>query len=474
MRLSARLSDFFMGKLYPVVLAVLVTVGHLFKCEMITATVIVMLLAVQCCFCDSIRPAFFLVVTFTFQIPLEHSPAYNASDYYFTGWRLTVVVILAVIVAASVITFVVRRALWRRLSIKHTKIFPALLVLAVAFLTNGIFSETWSVRGFIFGAAEAAFFLFLTLLFYLGISEKESEFDLLDYVSYIALIIALVILVQMADLFIFGDAIQNGAIQKGNVNLGWATCNPLGSILLPLIPALFYGAMTKRNGWLYFIVASAVYFAAICTCSRNALLFGTLIYLLCLLVALVVPSELKTRLIFAAIIVAGLAVLAAAFFLFFDEIKLFFRSYVNQGASDSGRFGIWKMAWRQFLDNIAFGAGFFTSDASGVHVVVSGVPTMVHNTPLEFLSAGGVFGFLAYMYYRAETIRPMLHKPTLGKLMLGLSHLVLVAQGLLDVFVLSFYTMFFPMVALAVVLRIYEMQTEDSYKFAPINDSFRM
>ena len=449
-----------MGKFYPIIIAAIITAGHFFEYEMISATVVIMLLSLQLCLCDSIRPALFIVPAFILQVPLVHSPGTPIhSDYLFTGWRLIAVLGLAAMLLMSVIAYVVRLRLWRRLSFRRIKILPALLILAAAFLTNGLLSETWSLRGFIFGAVEAAFFLLLFMLLFLGLSREEDEHALLDYVTYITLIFAAMILLQMGHLFAFGDAIKDGAIVKGNVNLGWATCNPLGAILVTLIPTLFYGARTKRNGFLYFVFAGLVYVAAVCTCSRNALLFGTLIYALCLIIAIVKATGRRGRIALIVFAVLAVAAVVILFTLFRERMLTLFSSYVKQGMDDSGRIGIWQDAWEQFLGNSLFGAGFFTSDPAG-GIAVNGVPFMVHNTPLEVLSSAGIVGLIAYFYYRAETIRPLLMKPTLGKTMLGLSYLVIVAEGLLDVFVLGFYMMLYPFAIMAATYRIYEIQME--------------
>ena len=80
---------------------------------------------------------------------------------------------------------------------------------------------------------------------------------------------------------------------------------------------------------------------------------------------------------------------------------------------------------------------------------------------MELLSSTGVAGLACYLIYRVRTVMPVLDKPTLGKSMLGLSYLVIAVSSLLDVFVFSFYTMFVPMISMAVVCRIYDIQCKD-------------
>ena len=184
-----------------------------------------------------------------------------------------------------------------------------------------------------------------------------------------------------------------------------------------------------------------------------------MIYALCLIIAIVKATGRRGRIALIVFAVLAVAAVVILFTLFRERMLTLFSSYVKQGMDDSGRIGIWQDAWEQFLGNSLFGAGFFTSDPAG-GIAVNGVPFMVHNTPLEFLSSAGIVGLIAYFYYRAETIRPLLMKPTLGKTMLGLSYLVIFAEGLLDVFVLGFYMMLYPFAIMAVAYRIYEIQME--------------
>lgn len=459
--MKKRLSAFFMGRLYPILIATIVLIGHFLGCEIVTASVIILIAAVQLSVCDSIRPFLFPVITFTCQITLEHTPALPTfSDYLFTEWRLPVVIVLATIIFTALVAFIIRTRLWREISCKRTKLLPALLLLSAAFVLNGVFTETWTFDGFVFGIVEVVFFLVLFMLFYLGISKEKSERELLDYVTYIALVFACTILLQMAYLFAFGDAIVDGSIAKDNITLGWATCNPLGAILVSIIPTLFYGAVSKRSGWIYFAVSVLVYVAAVCTCSRNALLFGTLTYVLCIIIVALKAPKRWQRKCFRVLIVLGIAASATIIFVFHEKMLDLFASFVEQGASDNGRFHLWALAWEQFLRTPIFGGGFFAVE-SDTYVAVEGMPTMAHNTFLELMSSTGIFGLLSYVYYRVETMRPLLEKPTLGKTLLGLSYLAMATASLLDIFVLGLYIMFFPTVTLAAVYRIYDIQNKD-------------
>ena len=448
-----------MGKLYPIILAVIVTAGHILVRETFTATIIVLLAVVQLSVCDSIRPAFLTVASFIFQVTLEHSPATPTfSDYYFTDWRLIHVIILSALAVFAFTFFVIRKKLWRGFSSRNTGLVLSILLLAIAFSLNGLGSNTWNIEGFAFGAVQGVFYVVVFLLFYLGISEENDENELLDYVSYIALILSLMMLVQMAHLFMTGDVIVDGSIVKSKVLLGWATCNPLGTMFVTLIPVLFYGAMTKKTGIIYFLAATATFAAAVSTCSRNALLFGTLTYGCCLLIVAFGAPKKWQRTVGKLVICIGVVAIIAVETLFKERILDLFESYINQGTNDNGRFYLWALAWDQFMENKLFGGGFFAFGNEMTGLTINIMPTMAHNTILEILSSTGIVGISAYLFYRVKTVMPVLERPTLGKTMFGFSYLTIVFASLLDVFVFCFYTMFFPMIAMAVVCRIYDIQ----------------
>ena len=458
-RVSDALKEFFMGKFYPIILAVIVTAGHVMEREMLTATIIVLLALLQLCICDSIRPLIIIVATFIFQVTLEHSPATPTfSDYYFSEWRLTHIIVLGAIVVLAFGFFVIRKKLWRGFSSRNIGLLLSLLLLAIAFSSNGFGSDTWSAAGLAFGFAQGVFYIILFTLFYFGLSEENDETELLDYINYISLIISLMMLVQMALLFTSGEAILDGSIVKSKVLLGWATCNPLGTMLVTMIPVLFYGTMTKKTGIIYFLTATAMYAAAVSTCSRNALLFGTLIYGGCLLIVAFGAPKKWQRTVGKLVICLGVLAVIAVAVLLKDKLAVLFKSFVNQGADDNGRFYLWALAWDQFMDNKLFGGGFFAFGNEMTGLTINIMPTMAHNTLLELLSSTGIVGTFAYLFYRVRTVMPLLDRPTLGKTMLGLTYLTVVFASLLDVFVFCFYPMLFPLIVMAVVCRIYDIQ----------------
>ena len=450
------LASFFEGKLYPILVAVIVLAGHVSGYEFYFNIIHVLLISLAFCVCRSVRPMLIVVPTFICQVSLEHTPAVPTySDYYFTEWRLPVVVVLGVIVLLSIGCFAVRNGFAEKIRRGRLPLFGSIVFLSVAFLLNGFDSATWTPQGFAFGTSQILVYGVLFYLFYLGFSEKDRGESLIDYFSYITLIISYVMIVEIAFMFISGGVFsESGAIMKQNVTLGWATCNPLGAVLVTLIPGLFLGAMRNKYGWLYFVTAGVVYAAAITTCSRNALLFGSITFLVCMIIACFKSGSRRTA--FRIILILFLVGLAVAAIVFKEKILEVFDSFVKQGANDNGRFLLWGLAWQIFSENPVFGACFFALKNDMVYESIAIMPVMAHNTILELLSSTGAVGLLAYAFYQGASAKIFIEKPTLAKSMLGIICLVIVVQSLLDVFVFCYYTMFYPIAALAVACRIGE------------------
>lgn len=456
-KVREELYRFFMGKYYPIAVAVLVTLAHITELEVVFCIVNVLLAAAALCICDSIRPLYIVFITFSYQVTKAHSPAIPTfSDYYFTGWRLPVVIILGAVALFGIVYFIVKNRLIFKLSIKKTRLLLPLLILSLALLLGGAFSETHSARGLVFGATQVLVYLVLFMLFYLGLSESERAEDTVDYLVYIALVVSYMLMAQMLHLFLFGDAISGGGINKDNINLGWATANPLGAVFVSLIPLLFYGAIKKAKGWLYLVTATLTWIFGVLTCSRNTMVFGTLVYVACLALSCFKGGERKKRFIFLLSLGATACIVLAVFFR--QELATVFKSFAQLGFDNNGRFKVWAQAWSLFCRNPLFGSGFFSIVDPDIYVAFEVMPTMAHNTVFELLAGTGIFGLAAYSYYRIEILGMAFKKPSLQKTFLTAAALTVALQSMLDGFVFFYYIVFMPLAALAALCRVCDSQ----------------
>ena len=156
---------------------------------------------------------------------------------------------------------------------------------------------------------------------------------------------------------------------------------------------------------------------------------------------------------FRIITLSGIAAILLFALVFFGKIKLILGDYFERGFSDNGRYELWQLAIDTFKKSPVFGNGFYGFFTDKIYEF-SSFPRMAHNTVLEILAAMGVFGILAYAWYRAETALLFFRRPSVTKTMLGMSVLVFLLGSLLDNFVFNLHPTFYYTIALVIACRL--------------------
>lgn len=446
-----KLRNFYMSYGYPPVICLVVLLGGITGLEVYFNTVTVILTVTGLIICDSIKPFIVSLCTTIMQISVVNSPFYpSRSDYYFTGWRLPYLIVMAAAVIGALLYFSVKNRLYFKISFKKVPHFIPLLVFSAALMLNGFFSSSWVGWNLVFGLGNVIVYLVLYLLMYTGFSDDDSPLELSKYFAYISALIALVITGELVHLFLTSDEIFiDGAINKVGVALGWGIWNLVGVSLAILIPVIFYGMHKNKYPWLYFAAATVAYIASVLTMSRNALIFSSLTYAACIIISCFVG---KNKRIFRIITLAGILAVAVGAIVLWDKIYALLGDYFERGLSDNGRFAMWREAFNNFLEAPIFGKGFYGLTVDG-HYVFGPLPTMAHNTVLQLLSSMGLVGLLAYGYYVFCIFKPMFKKPTFLKTMLYVSILVLMLESLLDNFIFNIYPLFYYSTAFAIIVK---------------------
>ncbi len=447
--LKNKLNKFFVGPIYPALVGALILLSHIFKIEFYLNFVNIGLCILSLVICESLRPFIIVICTYIFQIS-EYTLKLGRSSplYYLGGWRLAVAVILVVLVFFALVYFALKNLKLTKNSFKNLPFIPAAIILSAAFLINGAFSSSWSPASLAYGAVQVVCFFVLFYCFFLAF-RGEDRAELCGYLAYIASIIALVIISEIAFVYLTNDAIIiNGSIVKEEIRFGWGIWNNAGQQLAMTVPIIFLGVMKNRYPWYYFTVATLATLAAVMTLSRNALIFSVLAYGVSALIACFFGKQKKA---FRFIVPIGIFLLLAAAFVMRERIFALLGDYFSRGLSDNGRFDLWREALDAFRSSPVLGKGFY-----GVYDRMPWTddifPEMAHNTVVELLGAMGVVGLLAYAYYRFETVRAFLKQPSLDKTMIGISILTILLGSLLDNFVFYFPPMIFYSIAAAIAL----------------------
>ncbi len=464
---TGALSSFFTGKWYPVVVAALVLIGHSFELEIYTCLINMLLLALAMFTSPSVRPLIIVLCTFTWQLPLAHSPAGPVwSDYFMSGAAPFFFGISVLLAAGSLVFAAVKFKIFSGLSFRSTPLLLSLTIFAGAFVLGGIFSPEWQPKDMLYGLLQAFVFLFVFLLFYDGLKAEKDFSELALYFSYIASVMGIILFVEMMDLYIVGNdyygTIFNsaGSVIKDRIHLGWATWNPIGISAAVLIPVIFYGAVKGRRPWAYFIAAVAAYLASVLTLSRNSLIFATLGFAASIVIACLF-GERRRKTVYRAITLGGALAIVLLVIVLWSKIAVFANDILSRGFSDNGRFDIWMLAINNFKRSPIFGTGFYSFAPPDLFNYTPVIPLLAHQTFLQLLSSMGIVGLVSYIYYRIDSVEMFIKKPTLFKSMLGISVLVLLGGSLIDNFIFNIFPSFFYSIELAIAALVYERQKEE-------------
>ncbi len=438
-----------MGPIYPAAVCALVVLGYITALEFYFNAVILLTLSVGLLVCRSVRPLIIVLLTYIYQLSIDHCPSIPSySDYYFTGARFVIVVLMFVLVAAAAVVFFIKNRILGAQTLRRLPLLLPSAVLGAAFLLNGAFGGAWSGASFVYGLMQLVGFFLVFYLFYLGLKNEDGG-ELLDYFVYISALVAAVLVIETVYVYISGGVIVDGSAVKDNILYGWGIWNTAGQGLTVTIPVLFCGVMRSRRPWFYFSVATAALIATAMTLSRSSLIFALLGYLAGCIICCFFGER---RRVFRVLVPAGAVAVLGGAVLLREKIFTVLSDLLERGLSDNGRYELWSYALDSFLEAPVFGKGFFGL-VTDSFVTADFLPPMIHNTPLQLLAAMGAVGLLAYIYYRIETVRLFLCRPSLGKTMIGISLLTLLGQSLLDNFIFYIHPMFYYSVALAVVCR---------------------
>lgn len=463
--LGKRIVEFLMGTYYPIVVAVLVVIGHVFNLEFYTNIPNFLMVTAALFLCDTIRPAVMFAIAFVYQISVKYGPGLpNFSTYLFTGWRLVILLILGIMLVCGILYFLIANRCFEGFGLRSTPLLIPLILLSSAFLLNGAFSGMWLLSSFLHGACQAVMFTALFLLFYLGLRRDKGS-EIVSYFTYASMLTAVILICEVANVYITGGVIVNGEAVKDDILFGWGIWNTAGASLSLLIPMCFLGVMKSKYSAVYFAVATLAYLAAVMTLSRNALLVGGIAYCACAVASCFVGRYKK---VYRIVVALGVLAVCAFAVLLWDKISVLLADFLERGFSDNGRYELWKTGIDNFLIAPLFGTGFFQY-VSDTFVSANFVPKLAHQTFIQLLSCMGIFGLAAYLYYRVASLVPFVKRPSVDKSMLLASVMVMLCMSLIDNFIFRFLHVIHYSIALAIGFIIYEQQCKKESELKPLN-----
>ena len=449
------LQRFFESKFYAFIVAALVLAGHITSTEAYLCCILLFMTSIALLVCNTIKPFLPFLLTFIYQINKEHTPGHPTwSDYYLQYKVLIPVGILFVFFAVCLVRYF-KINICPRLSIKKSPLMISIILLSVAFILNGFLSPKWNVASLLYGSAQVLVYFFLFYLIFYGL-EKEDTKKLVDHMTYLTALVALVLIGEMIFLFATYDNLITkwGTLDDSKIVLGWGVSTPIGFSFAVLIPMLMRGAIKSKHFITYFLLSTACLILAFLTLSRNAMIFSALAYAISLLVVL---FSSKKKIIIFLLTLIFTATLVYILINYKEKLEdIFYLAFGYFGFSSGGREKLWSRAFEMFKENPLFGSGFFGYDEEISYSAASFLPDMAHGTIFQLLGSMGLVGIVSYTIYRLRSFAPFVRKITVDKIMLLGAILVTVCMSLLDNYMFYFSTIFYYTVILAIAFRLRE------------------
>lgn len=344
--------------------------------------------------------------------------------------------VYAVLFLARLISLLILRG--RR---KTPELTLGFLFFGVALVAAGAFSGYWGKRTAVFGLVEIVSFAAIYLYFYYAVDWKSVP---KHYCMLLFLMLGVGVAAEIVGMYFLPGAVVGSSVQRGNLYTGWGIYNNAGCIMAMCLPAPFYFAVKRKEGWIFALLGIVFYLAVLLSQSRNAMLFGTVLFAVCTVTVLIRAKGFERWKNLIAFGAFALVVVIAAV-VFRERIKEFFGTIASIGFDDSLRFDTYRACWKRFLEAPWFGSGFYHTPGTvlqpdtGMWTTMDGaiestgfLPPRAHNTLFQLLASGGVFMLLAYIVHRVQTGILFFRHPNTEKTFAAFCVAALLLTSLLD------------------------------------------
>ncbi len=430
-------------------------VSAIFGLEIFAFCYTTFMVVLTCVFCRNAKPIIPMLLMVVFCISRSHIPTIHNSNLVEKGFlssQTTVYFILA-LGCACAFFLLLHLIITRRVGsvfLGRGKLSVGLIIFLIALCLNGILFNGFNQKNLLIGGLEGVGFFIIYLYFTNSLSEKKVDFE---YFCNCCVCADVVVIIELALTFT-KVALTSEVVSKFDIYLGWGVSNNIGVVFVLTIPALMYLAYLKQNGWRYLVLSILTVIATFFTLSRASILCAICLFILCFFVVL---FKAKYKVGNIVITVISLGIVVGVGYLIRTSIPKLFNFFIQVKLDDRGRLLLWQKAFEFFKLSPIFGVGFTYDDGSLAEIGKNfffGMNTY-HNTIFQILASCGIFGLLAYLIHRFQTISLFLKKPTFERFFAGMIILGILVNSLLDNHIFYFYPMFYYVLALVYAERDY-------------------
>ena len=423
----------FLASYYSMLFVLIITcLSNLFSLEIFALYGYMLIILLSCLFgkdmLATIPVAFCGYICFSRQ---NNPASFIDQSIFLSSTGVTHLIIASGVSLIAFLTRLIFDLITLRGTFKKPKLTWGLLAIAITFIFGGIFTDEFGLHSIAVGAIEALSFCFVYFYFYYTVKWENVKND------YGLLLLMGVGIVMCFEIF--------GALHYSNfwnsedlfdrdiLYTGWGNYNNMGGMMVITICGPFYFACKSKHGFLYLLLANFFGVVGILTQSRSSIVFGLIIYGICLLCTLnIAKGKQKTIMVYSY--AATMIILITIMFVFSERIIELFDSMLRVGFYDSGRSKIYQHGWEQFSDSPLVGKGFTACETVqwGNHSDNPFWPARYHNTYVQILATCGLIGLVAYIYHRVQTIKIVIKDFNHEKLFMAIGILAIILISLID------------------------------------------
>lgn len=320
------------------------------------------------------------------------------------------------------------------------------LLFSFALVFSGAFSGHWGKRTVLFAVTEIVAFSIVYFYFYFAVNWKNVP---KHYAMTLFLAIGASMTIEMIGCYFLPGAVVDGVVHRGALYTGWGIYNNVGCVMVLCLPAPFYFAVKRKEGWIFSLLGIAFFLSVLLTQSRNAMILGTALFCVCCAVVLIKTKgweRWKSLIAYGAfalvMLITGLTLR--------ERIAKLYDAIGDVGFDDALRFDTYRACWKRFLEAPWFGSGFYYTPgtvlqaSTGMWTTMEGagetgfIPPRAHNTLFQLLASGGIFLLLSYLFHRVQTGILFYRHPTTEKTIASLCVIGLLLTSLLDCHLFNF------------------------------------
>lgn len=315
----------------------------------------------------------------------------------------------------------------------------SILVMDVAFLCNGAFSEHWRPIDLAYGALMAFGF---TFFYFICVSIARRGQNVAKFACQCALCTSLLGMVQVGILLLSTEEVIHfkmgmlSGMYRDVVELGWGISTSISAYLVLGIPAALYLAANHRYSIFSYLLAFAIFVTVLMLGCRGPILVGAVAMVIGIVAGCFGKNKrLCRRVAIGIVCLIPIGLLLIHYFVLpipqlvekFMELTRF-----DKLAKD-GRLELWGRGWEHFIHWPFFGVGFDKGAFVDDGVLRNVFANMYHNILVQFMGAIGIAGLLAFLFHLWQ-VGSLFRKPTAKKALILTLPLMILLMSLVDNF----------------------------------------